>query len=484
MKGRLGAVVMVLSSLYGMNVYAETASEAEEAAFALCIGDNQESVVAQACTDWIVSGTCLSTYVMRLEDLSKQIAEAKVHEYRLAAEARLPETCEPAMAVRLNLDILLREKTPEERLKRWERIIFWSNKMVPEQRVPVSKELVYDPVFSSLKEQVGVKMFLELCRNEAVKMLPELSNDTSDFLLRLEKEESGYIDNGAQLVLLLNDIKKERFLSARERCGIVDVSKLTEEQKKLLSSRVDAFALGIFGHADFSDAVCLTETLDTLHADRMQPFYEMIQSYNQNDIIIEHQAAYALKQCDFEKVAKIMSDYYGVKYSMSDCQNMMTQILEYAEKTRFHGLIEALVHQFDQMPAQAIAAYKAKYGVRMTRLAMEATERFLMEKNASRAEKTGIPLMTLAPESMKNEVLLLCGRVRSLQKNGMQARQLWDQVIQNVRTGSLAERAYYLSILSFMSEGKQLDADMLRRQFEETLPASTWIKRLPEQKTK
>ncbi len=484
MKGRIGAVVMAIMSLYGMDVYAETASEVEEAAFALCVGDNQESIVSQACTDWIVSGTCLSTYVMRQEALSKQISEDKLHEYRLAAEARLPETCEPSMAVRLNLDILAREKSPEERQKRWERIIFWSNKLVSEQRVSVVKELVYQPDFSSLKAQVGVRMFVEHCRNEAVNMLPELSNDTADFLMRLEKEDSSYIDNGAQLVLLLDDIKTKRFLSARERCGIVDVTKLDEAQKKLLASRVDAFALGIFGHADFSDAVCLTETLDTLHADRMQPFYEMIQSYHRNDIIIEHQAAYALKQCDFEKVAKIMSDYYGIKYSQSDCQNMMTQILEYAEKTRFHGLIEALMFHFDQMPAQAIAAYKAKYGVRMTRLAIEATERFLMEKNASRAEKTGIPLMTLAPESMKNEVFLLCGRVRFLQQNGMQARQLWDQVIQNVRTGSLAERAYYLSILSFMSEGKQVDADMLRRQFEETIPASSWLKRLPEQKAK
>ncbi|MBO4349675.1 MAG: hypothetical protein J6A01_01860 [Proteobacteria bacterium] len=444
----------------------------EESSFIMCTSMAGTEGEAQACTDWIREGTCLATYKSRISEVAKYISTANLQQYRIAAEKSLKSNCEAMTAVELNLDILENLSGDAERTARWERIVEWGNKLAPNQRRTVAYDLSCDNAFKTLLKRPKIKAFVDKSRDEAYTFLPEIDEKTTYFLNHLEEADPGAMSPLAQVVLLNYEIDHNQYPAAKDRISKVAFDKLPADAKKSTLNKIHGVTIPLFGDVKWASVTCFPEA--KIQKTQTLKMFEMLEDSGTNSQVLMHIIAQKLSICDEDGAAKSLADDYAKHYANSEVSKLMENSLDYADKTRNDKWIRALVKYLSKVPNDAAQTFKTKHGAKLTQLALITARNDLANNRADQAEQLLEGLNILAPQTSQYEILLELGRAQSMTKKETQARQTWGMIIDKAGNGQLTEKAYYLTILSLQREKKTAEADQMKQQFFDLMPASAW----------
>ncbi len=468
---------------------AQSVKDSEEGAYLLCSGGNGPEVEAQACVEWIVAAVTTATYSSRIDSVQKMLSTKDLHHYRIQAESKLPPNADPFMAVRLNLDILKGLNDKSEKTKRWDKLMQWAQKLAPEQRQPLAHEIIFNEDRADILKLPACRKFIEQCRDDIVSDMPKIAESSASLLRQIETTDAALMSPQAQIALMISEIQNKQYLAARNRLTLIEnalngkFEQLTPDVKKAFFSALAVNALPLFGQANLSQAFCFPELNLKANADHHLKLLTLLSedsSLSNPSAVLGHLMASELSACRGENAISLLFKRYEQQSRDADILSLMDQLMTYAEKGHSERLAVILSQQVSKL-SKSLGDFKTKYGQRMTRLALEAGNHAIERGDAAKAAQLIEPLQNIAPDASRHEVLVELGRARSMTKaGGTQARQLWAQVISESRTGIWTEKAYYLSVLSFLNDGKKQEAQDIKRQFSDTIPASQLIQRLPE----
>ena len=444
----------------------------EESSFIMCTSMAGTEGESQACIDWIREGTCLATYKSRISEVAKYISSQNLQQYRIAAEKSLKSNCEAMTAVELNLDILENLSGDSERTARWERIVEWGNRLAPNQRQTVAYDLSSDSAFASLLKRPKIKAFVNQSRDEAYSFLPEISDKTSYFLNHLDEADPSAMSPLAHVVLLNYEIDHSQFPAAKDRISRIQFDKLPADAKKTALNKIHNVTIPLFGDVKWASVTCFPEA--KIQKTQTLKMLEMLEDNGTNSQVLMHIIAQKLSICDEEGAAKSLADEYAKHYSNQEVSKLMEHSLDYADKTRNDKWIRALVKYLSKVPNDAAQTFKTKHGTKLVQLALITARNDLANNRADQAEPLLEGLTILAPQSFEYEIMLELGRAQSLTKKEAQARQTWGMIIDKAGNGQLTEKAYYLTILSLQREKKTGEAEQMKKQFFDLMPASVW----------
>lgn len=480
----------LLISFFGQNALAQPATDrypgrdaelqAEKDAYAACLDHAFEPGESDACSQWIAIGTCAMTYRDRIGTLAHQLAPDRVQQYRIDARKKLPPYCDPMAAVGLDLEILELDHDFDEsaRRARWLDIIALSDKLVPAQRQHVARELAKSPEFAAILGTPQGRRFVEQARDETVTLLPDIAPETTQFLEELALlSDASWLTPTARAILLLDDLAHHRYASARSHWDRLDVSALDASVRTPIVQKIGAIATAIFGHPSFAELACFdTYPLPDLdHAAQAR-----LEALTQTDAeaavtLLRMEAAQWIPRCAPQRVVQHFARIFSRNAHAADVLAFADEWFDLLTRTHSQTWISATARAFATLERTPRDAFVHQYGARLARLAILTSH-----PDASDALKDVYDLIQTSSDTstsaIQAELLMAMGNAQAAQHHTTQARQYWSVILEHKNwPAQTRAMAFYASIRSLRADNLHKQADALMTQFEDEMPASSWI---------
>lgn len=466
-------VTALCSILLPSAASAQSAKEKEEGAFYMCqqmIGTEAE---VKACVDWLIMGTCQSTYQMRSKEFGQVLPNEKIQSYLIEAEKALPASCEPMSAIILNNDILENLHEQPQRTERVVRIVKWAGKLSPGQKQRVAGDLVLLSDFSVLIQNKTIRDFILKCRDEATTLDGVVPEPTATFLRQLENADPTLMTPNTHALLLRTEIKDRQYLSAASRIKLFNINALKSNVKKEIVELISASARSLFGDSVLPKTPCYPEFRQSMSADPILAMFKILYENKTDPFIAGHLASRYLIACDMASAASTVFSSLKQSPESYDSTRNLDNLTAYADKLKSTQLLSAMIAESSKLTGASSDYFKKKSAPKLIQFVLDTSRQALERGDASAADSLLTSMLDIG--TSRFEVLIELGRAKQMSKASAAARQYWGEVIEKAGRSPLTEKAYFLSVLSFRQDGKQADADALKARFEQAYPASDWL---------
>lgn len=464
----------------------EAEVELEARAYETCLSAIQEADEAQACTTWIVVGTCAMKYASRVEEVEKFLFTDRMSLYRREALKRFPAYCNPMAQIRLALEVLDKDTDfePSYRMGLWRSIIGRFLELTPEQRLIVAREIVVSPEAEALSNDKAGKAFLLTARADAQSFFPEVNPDGVKVLSELEHLLPMEFDSMSRAVLVIDALAKHQYATAREHLLAMDVSRLSPEVVSEMVLRVAPFSMAVLGKRQLDEAYCYRECdADPIEARRAAMLEAFFDARTPSSVgLLRHEAFWRFSHCDNSSVFERFSELWMKFHSSPEVREFADELVSYMVRmgngATFESGIQTLSEKISGTPRHA---FVQKYGARLAQRALVLAE--VTDTVRGLGKRTILEsALKLSLPSDKHALYLALGRLYFADGDGARARQYWAQIYESQggerASSSLASQAYYLSILSHRRDKDEASAASLLERFRESYPASALLDRL------
>ena len=458
----LVAVSLMISSSAVLAAPSSVASE--EAAYVLCSDLSGQDAGTAACVDWIVSSMVASTYKVRIDSIAKLVSEAQLNVWRIEAEKKMPKNAEPMMAVALELDILNAQSDPKAKQATWGKLVQWANKLAPQQRRIVMHEIAFRDDFPAQIQSKDMKGLIAKCRDDAVEMLPDISDETVSFLTRLEELDPSQMTPQARAILVSSELDKRQFTMAREHLASLDVGKLPPKIKTSLLSKISAQFPVLYGEADIASSICYPEAMLSQH--RMPSWFDQLSLDQGLQIqLMSHRIASDLESCKFADAASLLVQTYERSGAVPEFQKLLDSVFRVLDANRNIEALKAFSREFAKLTPSSLERFKNAQGKTLSKLVLDFSSPLIDFGASAQVIQMLEPTLRFVQPSQANEASFNYGRALQANKRSAEARQMWTKLIEDAPHTTWRTRAIQMVIRSFEGDKKQAEADAFRKQY-------------------
>lgn len=466
---------------------AELAREA--ALYEGCLEALYEPDEERVCAEWLAVFTCAMADGEHRAKVLSRISEENFQKYRVAARYQLPVYCDPMAAILLDLEILEGDVEFDSAFRRqvWQGILEKARDRSEDERLIVAREALSSSEADVLLKMPAWQSFFEKTRDDCVLYLPEIPENASKFLHALEMEAPKLAqDSRTQAWIMVDELERGAYVSARERFSRVDVRLLDDRTRTLWVKRIFTFSGAIFEKQPLLELGCYGDfaAVKPLSAAALARL-DILESPKSPAAVtvLYYEASQRFPRCDYEHVLKMFARIWSSQGGEGEAAGFGDELMSMLALSPDLSMIRAIVESMDAMDPKGRANFIRRYGARFFDTALAAflgddQELPELERMLGVLENGSYGIFV---KRQRGQVLLRLGYLRAARKDCGGAARDFQQVVDDADMPSLMRsKAYYLAVRNARACGRDLQARALYARFKEEFPGSVWQAMLSE----